>query len=147
MTRVVLDSSCLVAAACDWHAHHQVTVEDIERRLDEKNRFITAAPALIEAYSVLTRLPPAFRLSPADAAHILDASWGRTDSVALTAAEYWALLREESSRGIGGGPAYDAVIARCARKTKADEILTWNVVHFAPFTGDGLIVSRPRAKD
>ena len=104
-----------------------------------------AAPALLEAYSVLTRLPPSFRLSPADSAHLLDANWGRTESIALTSEEYWTLLRRESSRGIGGGRIYDAVIAYCARKAKADEILTWNVDHFASFAGDGLAVSWPGA--
>jgi predicted nucleic acid-binding protein len=141
---VVLDSSCLIAAACDWHVHHEVTVEDLERRRRAGERFVVAAPAVLEAYSVLTRLPPTFRLAPADAAHVLDASWSRTDCVALTASEYWMLLRGESSRGVGGGRIYDAVIAQCARKAKADEILTWNVDHFAPLAAEGLTVSRPR---
>ncbi len=143
--KVLLDSSCLVAAACDWHAHHEITVSDMERRLRQRGRFVMAGPALVEAYSVLTRLPPSFRLSPADAAHVLEASWSRSEIVALTAAEYWALLREESAGGIGGGRIYDALIARCAKKAGAGEILTWNVDHFGPFAGDGLTVSMPRA--
>jgi predicted nucleic acid-binding protein len=145
MTAVILDSSCLIAAACDWHVHHEVTVQDIERRRRDRERFLVAVPALIEAYSVLTRLPPSFRLLPEDAAHVLHANWSRTESVALSTGEYWALLREESSRGIGGGHIHDAVIAWCARKTKADELLTWNVDHFGPFAGEGLTISRPRA--
>ena len=143
MTVVVLDSSCLIAAACEWHVHHEVTVEDLERRRRDRDRFLVPAPALLEAYSVLTRLPPSFRLSPQDAAHVLHASWGQSESVALDAEEYWTLLRGESSRGIGGGRIYDAVIAHCARKAKADELLTWNVDHFAPFAGEGLTISRP----
>jgi len=145
MTVVILDSSCLIAAACDWHVHHEATVEDIERRRRNRDRFLVPVPALLEAYSVLTRLPPAFRLSPEDAAHVLHANWSRIESVALSAEECWALIRGESSRGIGGGRIYDAVIAHCARKAKADELLTWNVDHFTPFAGEGLTISRPRA--
>ena len=51
MTAVVLDPSCLIASACEWHVDHQVTVEDRERRRREKARFLVAAPALLEAYS------------------------------------------------------------------------------------------------
>ncbi len=145
MTAVVLDSSCLIAAACEWHSHHQVTVEDLERRRRKKMRFLVALPAIIEAYSVLTRLPPPFRLTPEDAVRVLEANWARREGVSLTPSEYWALLRRESSRGIGGGRIYDAVIAYCARKARADELLTWNVDHFRPFAGDGLTVLQPRA--
>jgi len=62
----------------------------------------------------------------------------------LSAGEYWKLIGIESARGVGGGRIYDAVIAYCARKAMADEILTWNVDHFASFAGDGLTISSPR---
>jgi len=116
---------------------------DLERRSRARDRLLTAAPALLEAYSVLTRLPPPYRMPFADAARVLKANWGQSESVALTPAEYWKVLDLESARGIGGGRIYDAVIAYCARKAKADEILTWNVDHFGPLGGDGLTVSRP----
>ncbi len=143
MSGVVLDSSCLIAAACDWHIHHRSTVEDIERRWGMGERMIVPSHAVLEAHSVLSRLPPPFRLLPREAAHVLEASWGKGECVALAPPEYWALLRKESARGIGGCRIHDAVIARCARKAKADQILTWNVDHFAPFAGDGLTVRRP----
>jgi len=145
MSAVILDSSCLIAAACDWHVHHDITVEDLERRRRDRDRFIVPATALVEAYSVLTRLPLTFRLSPEAAAHVLEANWSRGESAALTAEEYWTLLRSESARGIGGGRIYDAAVAWCARIARASELLTWNVDHFAPFAGDGLVISRPRS--
>jgi hypothetical protein len=88
MTVVVLDSSCLIAAACEWHVHHKVTVKDMERRRRARDSLLLAIPALVEAYSVLTRLPPSQRLSPEDAAHVLEASSSRSKSVALNAEEY-----------------------------------------------------------
>jgi predicted nucleic acid-binding protein len=140
---VVLDSSCLVAASCEWHVHHEATMEDLERRGRARNRILAAAPALVEAYSVLTRLPPPYRMPCAEAAHVLKASWSQSETVALTPAEYWRLLEFEPVRRIGGGRIYDAVIAYCARKVRADEVLTWNVEHFKPFADDGLTVCRP----
>jgi len=76
MTTVVLDSSCMVAAVCAWHVHHEATVSELEKRRRSRDRVAIAVPALLEAYSVLTRLPPSFRLSAAEAAHVLSANWG-----------------------------------------------------------------------
>jgi hypothetical protein len=94
-----------------------------------------AAHALLEAYAVLTRLPPPHRLSPADALAVLDRNWGKTPTVALTGAECWRLLRHEGPAGTAGGRLYDASIAACARKGRADEILTWNLRHFGGLSG------------
>src|SRR2546429_8074688 len=52
--------SCMVAAVCAWHEHHTRATAAIGRRLRGRERMIVAAPALIEAYSVLTRLPAPF---------------------------------------------------------------------------------------
>ncbi len=85
----------------------------------------------MEAYAVLTRLPPPHRLAPADALAVLDRNWGTTESVALTGPETWRLLRQQAATSTAGGRVYDAVIAACARKAKAAELLTWNVRHHA----------------
>ncbi len=143
MKRAVLDSSCLIAAVCAWHEHHEATALGLETRHAAGQRFVMAAPAVIEAYSVLTRLPPPHRLSPADALQLLDRNWGAREAVALTPEEYWQLLRAESARSVSGGRIYDALIARCARKARAQDLLTWNVDHFAPFAGEDLRIHRP----
>ncbi len=143
MTRIVLDSSCLVAAVCGWHAHHEATVLEFERLHARRFRLVIAAPALLAAYSVLTRLPASHRLSPTDTARVLQANWRKAEAVALTSGEYWQLIDRESTGNVGGGQVYDALIAACARKAGAGEILTWNVAHFAPFAVEGLAVRRP----
>ena len=128
--RVLVDSSCLVAAALPQHEHHAATLADLTRRRAAGHTFILAAHAVFEAYSVLTRLPPPHRLAPVDAAAVLDRNWGASESVALTGVESWRLLRQLAAAGIAGGRIYDGAIAACARKGKADEILTWNRRHF-----------------
>ena len=128
--RVLLDANCLVAAALPQHEHHGVTLADLARRRSAGHTFVLAAHAVLEAYAVLTRLPPPHRLAPADAAAVLDRNWSACESFALTGPETWRLLRQQATSGSGGGRVYDAAIAACGRKGKADELLTWNVRHF-----------------
>jgi hypothetical protein len=48
----------MIPVLCTWHEHHERATREIERRLDCGEKLIVAAPGLIEAYAVLTRLPP-----------------------------------------------------------------------------------------
>lgn len=133
--RVLLDTNCLIAAAIAQHEHHRATVAELSRRRAAGHTLVMAAHAVLEAYAVLTRLPPPHRLAPADALAVLDRNWGDAETLALTAAESWRALRELAGAGIGGGRIYDGCIAASARKGKCDEILTWNVRHFAGLPG------------
>lgn len=141
--RVLLDANCLVAAALPQHEHHPATIADLSRRRSSGDVFLMAAPALVEAYAVLTRLPAPHRLAPADALMVIDRNWGAVETIAITAAETWRLLRRLGADGVTGGRAYDAAIADCARKGKADEIVTWNVRHFN-VAGDVRVVTPAR---
>lgn len=72
MTRFVPDTNCMIASVCTWHEHHERTAAEIDRRLERSETLFVAAPALVEAYAVLTRLPPPYRLSPADALALVE---------------------------------------------------------------------------
>ena len=136
MTRFLPDTSCLVAAVCSWHEHHAATAEDLARRSKRREEMAIAAPALLETYAVLTRLPPPYRLRPADALEAVEGSWGGIEVVAVPAAETWDLLRTLPTRRVAGGASYDAVIVACARKARVDLILTWNLRDFERLTDD-----------
>ena len=139
------DTSCMVASVCTWHEHHMLATAEINRRLVQRQPMVVAAPALVEAYAVLTRLPPPHRLSAADALALLDANFMRAGkAVALDAGAYRALLRQMVTQGIVGGRTYDAVIARCALRAKASCLLTFNAPHFAAFAAEGLDVVVPK---
>ena len=104
MPGFVPDTSCMVAALCAWHDDHESATSELNRRLSQRESMILAAPALVEAYAVLTRLPPPHRLSPSDALRLLDSSFmsaGRT--VALDAASYRGLLRQAATDAVAGG--------------------------------------------
>ena len=105
---------------------------------------VVAAPALMEAYSVLTRLPAPYRLSPADALSLMEANFMRpVKVVALTPHDYTEILRDAPAAGISGGRIYDAIIAACAQKGNARTLLTFNDSHFRPLAGPNLVVIVP----
>jgi predicted nucleic acid-binding protein len=128
-----VDTNCMIAAVCSWHEHHDAAVDAIESRLQHGNRLAVPAPALVEMYAVLTRLPSPHRLSPADAWMLIEANFVESAVViAPSAAAYRTTLRQVAAAGIAGGRTYDAVIGECARQAKADTLLTFNRRHFDP---------------
>ena len=134
----------MIAAISSWHDHHERARQEIENRLNRKQRMVVAGPTLIEAYAVLTRFPSPHRIAPADARSLLEANFLKdVKVVALGAAAYGFLLRAAPDADISGGQTYDAVIAACARKAGVNALLTFNEKHFAPFAGDDLEIIVP----
>src|SRR5262249_55945131 len=128
------DTSCMIAAVCAWHEHHTLAAAELEWRFSQNESLLVAASALVEAYAVLTRLPPPHRLSPADALALLEVNFiNSAKIITLDRRAYVTLLRRAPHEDIVGGRTYDAVIAACARKGKAATILTFNEQHFLPF--------------
>ena len=140
-SRFLPDTSCMVAAVCAWHEHNPQAGAEIERRLSRGQKQIVAAPALLESYAVLTRLPPPHRLPAADAHALLEANFmdGAT-VVTLTAPGCRTLLRRAVTAAIVGGHAYDAAIAACALKARVATLLTFNARHFRAFEDELEIV-------
>lgn len=121
----------MIAAICSWHEHHGQAVGEIQQRLQRRERMVTAAPALVEAYAVLTRLPPPHRLSPEDSLVLLEANFIKgARMIALHVGSYQELLCQAPKNGVAGGQTYDAVIAMCAIKAKASKLLTFNPSDF-----------------
>jgi predicted nucleic acid-binding protein len=123
----------MVAAVCSWHEHHPAALEEIDRRLGEGEDLLVPAPALVETYAVLTRLPAPHRLSPADAWALLDANFIQPATlVALPSSSYVKVLRRAVAEGVAGGRTYDVVIAACVRHGRAETVVTLNRRHFDP---------------
>ncbi len=138
------DTSCMVAAVCGWHEHHGPAEEEIQHRLLRNETMLVAAPALVETYAVLTRLPPPHRVSSVDALTLLEANFMREARIiALDARAYRALLRRAPQDSIAGGRTYDAVIAACALKVKGTTLLTFNPSHFMSFSSRGVAIVVP----
>jgi predicted nucleic acid-binding protein len=146
LSSYLLDTSCLVAAVCEWHRHHEATRREIERRAAAGESPTLAAHSLAEAYSVLTRLPEPHRLRPDDALAVLEANWGEARLVALGPADYRSTLQRCRDAGIGGGAVYDALIASCARKARVATVVTWDVAGFERFLEDEPAVRTPETR-
>ncbi len=127
----------MIAAVCGWHENHEAAANEIERRLAGRAKMIVAAPALVEAYAVLTRLPPPHRLSPQTALTLLENNFLKLATViALNAKSYETLLLRAPKNNVAGGRTYDAVIGACAEQGKASTILTFNVGDFTALGQD-----------
>jgi len=137
----------MIAVVCSWHDCHEEALREIQERLSRKQRMVVAAHTLIEAYSVLTRLPAPHRISPKDALNLLEGNFMRPlKIIVLTAAGHKVLLRGAPDANISGGRVYDALIAACARKAKVQSLITFNELHFAAFEGSDLEIVVPRRK-
>jgi predicted nucleic acid-binding protein len=139
----ILDTSCMIAAICTWHEHHAPAAAELERRLDRGEQLAIPAPALVESYAVLTRLPAPHRLSPANAWTLLEGNFIEHRRIlALSGALYVATVRALVKQGVGGGRSFDAVIAECARQAQPATLLTFNRRHFDPSPA-GILVVQP----
>lgn len=107
-----VDSSVVIAAFASWHEHHARA----RTALAERPRLV--AHAAVEAYSVLTRLPPPHRAQPSIVQAFLTE---RFTEPLLTLSEvgHQELLATVAAQNVLGGPAYDALIAFTAAEHKA----------------------------
>lgn len=126
--RWFFDTSVLVPVFLDEHVHHEASLKIFLKA--EKKQDCCAAHSLAEVYSTLTRLPGNHRTSGDQAMHFLRDMAERLTFIALRAEEYWATIEEAAGSGVVGGLSYDALLARCAVKAKAETIYTWNLAHF-----------------
>lgn len=134
---VALDTNVVVAALLVWHEHHERAFRALDELIGRRRRVLLPLPVLLEAYSVMTRLPAQHRLDASDALALLEGSLLDTcDLVALDASEGWGLLRWLRDSSVQGGRAYDGHILACARKGGATEILTFNGRDFAALDAD-----------
>jgi predicted nucleic acid-binding protein len=138
----------MIAAVSQWHVHHVHASSEIDRRLSAGEPMVIAAPALVETYAVLTRLPRPYRLPLETCLALVQASFlaNAARIVALDADAYVGLVRRAAVDSIGGGRTYDAVIAACGRAAGAEVLLTFNERHFLPFAGQGMAIRVPRAE-
>jgi predicted nucleic acid-binding protein len=106
---LLVDTSIAVALTVADHEHHDTTFQALGSR-----RLGLAGHAAFETFSVLTRLPPPARRTPATVARLLAANFPH--SRFLSAAAAAALLAELPSVGLAGGAVYDALVGASAKE-------------------------------
>jgi len=132
--RAFFDTSVLVAAFYGDHQHHAASLALFAGQ--KKSSGATAAHCLAEVYAVVTGMPGKNRASPHEALLFLNDVHERLALVSLEESEYVRVIEHAAEAGISGGALYDALIAQCALKAKAQTIYTWNAKHFERLGAD-----------
>ena len=125
-----IDSSCIVAALCEWHEAHEQVFDALNKAI-ARAQVVIPAHALVESYAVLTRLPPPHRLTAETAVNALSTLKENAHLAALPALAYWNFIGRVAEKRIAGGTSYDALILETARHAKVDAFWSLNTSHFA----------------
>ena len=142
---IFLDTSVLLAGLVDF-GPQSAPAQSILHAVAEKTLTSpgTAWHCCLEFYSVATRLPPEFRLTPEDANELLrEEVFGRLIVHDLPEAERAGLFEAAARERIAGGRIYDAHIAEVARSAGARVIVTDNRRHFMSALRHGIKVETP----
>jgi predicted nucleic acid-binding protein len=142
---VFLDTSVILAGLIDFGpqcAPAQSLLHAVaERRLSD---CMTAWHCCLEFFSVATRLPPEYRLAPADAARLLEEEvMARMAVHDLPAAARASMINAAAHDRMTGGRIYDAHMAEVARAVKSEIIVTDNRRHFISALRYGIRVETP----
>ncbi len=106
------DTSVLVAGFATWHEAHQSATRALNRGVH------LVAHAVVETYSVLTRLPPPHRVAPA-VVHAYLADVTSADFLTLDARPHRELISFLAAHNVAGGATYDALVATTAKAAGA----------------------------
>jgi predicted nucleic acid-binding protein len=142
---VFFDTSVLLAGLV-YFGPQSAPAQSLMHALAER-RLTSAATAwhcCLEFFSVSTRLPPEFRLTPADAVLLLEKEiLARLQVFDLPAADRLRLLQTAAADGTAGGRIYDAHIAEIARAAGATVVVTDNRRHFIASLKHGIRIESP----
>ena len=142
---VFLDTSVLVAGLVDFGPQSRAAQDILGGVADGRiPGAATAWHCCLELYSVATRLPPEFRVTPADALTLLQEEVvARMTVVDLPSRDRLPFLSAAAHEAIAGGRIYDAHIAEVARAARAKVIVTDNRRHFLATLRHGIRVETP----
>lgn len=104
---IALDTSVVVPALLTWHEHH-------DRCQDAAVDAHVPAHVVLEAYSVMTRLPAPHRISSQDAWQVLGSRFSHDDVLPASDDLQRRVVTMVSAVGVDGGATYDAVIGLTA---------------------------------
>jgi predicted nucleic acid-binding protein len=142
---VFLDTSVLLAGLVDF-GPQSAPAQSMLHAVAEKQipNAGTAWHCCLEFFSVATRLPPEFRLTPADAARLLEEEiFARMAVHDLPETDRLTMVRAAVRDDTAGGRIYDAHIAEVARAAGAAVVITDNRRHFLAALRHGIRVETP----
>ncbi len=142
---VFLDTSVLLAGLIDFGPQSAPAQSLMSAVADGRvANPATAWHCCLEFFSVSTRLPAEFRVTPADAGVLLEQEvFARMSVHDLPAADRLPMLKAAARDAVAGGRIYDAHIAEVARAVGASVVVTDNRRHFLSALRHGLRVETP----
>ena len=143
--RIFLDTSVLLAGLVDF-GPQSAPAQSLLHAVAEKqvSDTGTAWHCCLEFFSVSTRLPREFRLTPAEAAQLVEAEiFARMSVHDLPAADRVPMLKAAARDATAGGRIYDGHIAEIARTAGAAVVVTDNRRHFMAALRHGIRVETP----
>jgi predicted nucleic acid-binding protein len=135
------DTSILLAATIDFGARSELALALMNRVAAQRSRPLTAWHCCLEYYSVSTRLPEEYRLSPEDASLLLfHEVFDRFSIHDLPSGSRREFIESLARDGIVGGRTYDAHIAEVAVAAGASVVVTENRRDFVTLLRRGIAV-------
>jgi predicted nucleic acid-binding protein len=107
-----VDTSVVVAALAGWHEGHDAAWAAVASDVR------LPAHCLLEAFSVLTRLPPPHRFEPRTAYDLLRSTFP-DEPLFIDGSDHRAVLDRLVDAGISGGATYDALVGITASRHDA----------------------------
>lgn len=140
--KVLFDTSVLVAAIVEPHPMHSQALPWLKQAKKKEIEFFISCHSLAELYAVLTTLPVHPRIGPQTARRLIREDIETSARIiSLSSSDYIATIQQMADLGMAGGCIYDALIARAARKSNIDRLLTFNANDFIRVwpEGEGVI--------
>lgn len=136
--KILFDTSVLVAAIVEPHPMHSRALPWLQRAKAGEFDFVVASHTLAELYAVLTTLPVKPRISPSTAWRLVHENVEiSAKMVSLSPSDYKSTVKHMADLGLSGGTVYDALVAKAARKSRVERVLTFNPDDFARVWPDG----------
>jgi hypothetical protein len=126
--RVFFDSSVLIAAVSVQHMHHGPSLAAYLAARKEPGKLRGSQPgrSLRYAHQAARQTTNELRADPTFSRR----DQGSAQDHCTQYRSYPSAIARAAAEGIVGGSIYDALIARCAVKARAEIIFTWNIDHF-----------------
>ncbi len=138
------DTSVIVPALVDQLPNHQAALLALTEFTRAPHEALCSTHSLAECYVVLTTLPLARRITPAEAQRLIAESVaGRLAVRALSKADYLEAVDLVARAGLTSGAVYDALHVVAAMKSRSERIFTYNLRHFRQLTPDHITVATP----
>lgn len=129
--KIFYDTSILIPAFAESHPNHKKCFSLLEKVSDKKMEVVISSHALLEFYSVFSKLPLKTRISPLEIKEIIEKNiYPNFKIVSLEEKDYKEIIFQISSLGLSGGIVYDLFHYISARKAKASAIFTYNEKDF-----------------